>query len=585
MPGPNLGMSLTRRFILALALMAGLTPVFAQAPPPVPALPDAERRTTYSISGSTCACAVNFAIYGDSTDVQNWLEVFVNGALVTSANWTITSPTGPLSTIPRPITDAVLTFNAAQTGTVQIVGARRPRRTSQFAENQGVPARNLNQVFTDVIAMLRENWDKTNDVTGRAVLAPPGETLNLLPIAANRSSHGACFDSGGNLTSCVSIPSSTFAAGNGITFTGVGPTTIKVNLAAGSNVTLSGTNPITINVPLAAGSGIALTGSNPLTISTVPSAQSPQLGVIPTTSPITVTIASPAVFTWANHGLLANSTVYFCTTGALPTGLTACNSNASGLINDPTLCYVVGSSITLNTFQCATSIANANAGTSINTTGAQSGTHTAFANYFACAGCIGEYKFHLTLTNNANVTTAVNTIYNSLSLSAGVWEVGGTTGIVGTGGATVCADTHASYGIGISSIATAPFGGSLGYHITSNNSNCMLFTLDSSQIVVPSPGPSTINFVGLPDFSGGTATLYGVAHAKRMYRRRYRVRCRSRASCHGSARMEASRHDHQFPEVCRCLETPLAEQRRHNQRIGRRHHRRSPDRVSEIRLG
>src|SRR6516225_1053858 len=118
-------MSWARRLILAFALMAGLAPAFAQAPPPVPALPDAERRTSYSISGSTCACAVGFPLYGDNNDYANWLEVYINGVMVPqSGNWTIASPTGSLATIPRPITDAVLTFNTAQTGTVQIVGAR-----------------------------------------------------------------------------------------------------------------------------------------------------------------------------------------------------------------------------------------------------------------------------------------------------------------------------------------------------------------------------------------------------------------------------------------------------------------------------
>jgi hypothetical protein len=142
-----------RRIILSLALAAGLAPAasFAQAPPAVPSLPDTERRTAYSISGTTCACAVNFALYGDATDYQNWVEVFLNGVRInyndTSHGWTITSPTGPLATIPRPISDAVLTFNAVQTGTVQIVGARRPRRVSQFPENRGVAARDLKQTM------------------------------------------------------------------------------------------------------------------------------------------------------------------------------------------------------------------------------------------------------------------------------------------------------------------------------------------------------------------------------------------------------------------------------------------------------
>lgn len=116
-----------------------IAPAFAQAPSPVPALPDTERRTSYTISNTTCACAVGFALYGDSTDYGNWVEVWLNGALVSSANYTITSPSGPLATLPRPITDAVLTFTSVQTGTVQIVGARRrggPRNSRKTGASQ-----------------------------------------------------------------------------------------------------------------------------------------------------------------------------------------------------------------------------------------------------------------------------------------------------------------------------------------------------------------------------------------------------------------------------------------------------------------
>jgi hypothetical protein len=222
-----------RRLILAgfaaLSLLSSIATSFAQVPAPVPALPDAERRTSYSISASTCGCNVNFALFGDAIDVGNWIEVFVNGVLIPQAgNWNLTSPSGPIANLSRPITDAVLTFTAAQTGTVQIVGARRPRRTSQFQESQPVPTRNFNQTFSDIIATQRELWDKTNDFTGRGVFAPPGETLKLLPVLASRQNMGACFDSGGNLTSCVAIPAGTFAAGSGIVFTGVGPTTISL---------------------------------------------------------------------------------------------------------------------------------------------------------------------------------------------------------------------------------------------------------------------------------------------------------------------------------------------------------------------
>lgn len=225
-------MSSIRNLILAFAVMAGLAPAVAQAPPPVPALPDTERRTTYSISASTCACAVGFQLYGDSTDYANWIEVWINGQMIPASQWTVTSPSGPLATIPRPITDAVLTFNTVQTGTVQIVGATRPRRTSQFAENRGVAARDLNQAITYIVAGLREVWDKINDVTGRTVRTPPGETLTVLPPVSGRANMNVCFDSGGNIVPCVPVTSGSIAAGTGIIFAGTNPTTISTQSVA-----------------------------------------------------------------------------------------------------------------------------------------------------------------------------------------------------------------------------------------------------------------------------------------------------------------------------------------------------------------
>jgi hypothetical protein len=214
-------MSIIRRAILTLALIAGISPAIAQVPPPVPALPDIERRTSYAITSSTCACAVGFQLYGDSTDYQNWVEIFINGIRVNyndpTFGWTITSPTGPLGNIARPISNAVLTFASAQTGTIQIVGARRPRRTSQFSESQGVSARNLNQALTDIVAQNRETWDKTNDVTGRAVLGIPGETLSLLPPAATRAGKYFIWDAFGNPS--IAAPGS--GSGN---VTGTSPT-------------------------------------------------------------------------------------------------------------------------------------------------------------------------------------------------------------------------------------------------------------------------------------------------------------------------------------------------------------------------
>lgn len=77
-------------------------------------------------------------------------------------------------------------------------------------------------------------------------------------------------------------------------------------------------------------------------------------------STVTITIASPGVITWTAHGHSNGTGVVFTTTGALPTGLTA------GVTY-----YIVNAST--NTFQVAATVG----GTAINTSGSQSGTHTA----------------------------------------------------------------------------------------------------------------------------------------------------------------------------------------------------------------
>lgn len=82
------------------------------------------------------------------------------------------------------------------------------------------------------------------------------------------------------------------------------------------------------------------------------------------TSVVTVTIATPGVFTWNNHGLVANTPIVFSTSGALPTGITA------GVTY-----YVSATGLTTNAF----SVSATPGGAVINTTGTQSGVHTAVA--------------------------------------------------------------------------------------------------------------------------------------------------------------------------------------------------------------
>lgn len=76
---------------------------------------------------------------------------------------------------------------------------------------------------------------------------------------------------------------------------------------------------------------------------------------------VTVTVASPAVFTCTTYNFAVNDIVYFSTTGALPTGLSA-----------GTMYYVISTGLSGTSFEISATLG----GTAINTSGSQSGTHS-----------------------------------------------------------------------------------------------------------------------------------------------------------------------------------------------------------------
>lgn len=109
----------------------------------------------------------------------------------------------------------------------------------------------------------------------------------------------------------------------------------------------------------------------------------------------TITIASPGVVTWTAHGTYCATAINFTTTGALPTGIVA----------GTTYYITCGASFLTNSFQLSTTIANAIAGTSLNTSGTQSGVHT--------------------VINSAVMTSAVINDLAGVQLTAGQWSCSG----------------------------------------------------------------------------------------------------------------------------------------------------------------
>lgn len=168
----------------------------------------------------------------------------------------------------------------------------------------------------------------------------------------------------------------------------------------------------------------------------------------------TITIASPGLATLTAHGMQTGQMVYLTTTGALPTGLSQ-NTNY-WLIR-----------VSSSTFRLATSLANALAGTAINTTGSQSGTHTIRTTYgvgngsttftlpgyagkalvgvdtgqteFAALGQTGGEKTHLNTAAESGVPAHTHTVKESAGFNVGVTNAappGGGTGYYNRNGNT-----------------------------------------------------------------------------------------------------------------------------------------------------
>jgi hypothetical protein len=109
-------------------------------------------------------------------------------------------------------------------------------------------------------------------------------------------------------------------------------------------------------------------------------------------------------------------------------------------------------------------------------------------------------------------------VWNTVSIPrAGLWEVGGNTGIVKTGGTTpTYQHMHADHNaIGQTTILTSPGNGStIALHITSNQENGWMFA--HSPVRYRTTGAVTINFVITADFTGGTCGAYGRSYAIRV---------------------------------------------------------------------
>ena len=157
------------------------------------------------------------------------------------------------------------------------------------------------------------------------------------------------------------------AASTFVTLTmGAGATAAKVRLTSAGAHGLTTAVATNKNVYVSWASGIGVNGLYNCTVaSTDTTGLFIDIDYAYLSATVTISIATPGVITWTGHGRVANDTIRITTTGALPTGLSASTT------------YYVKTVLDANTFTVSAS----SSGTVIDTTGTQSGVHTAFVYY------------------------------------------------------------------------------------------------------------------------------------------------------------------------------------------------------------
>lgn len=143
------------------------------------------------------------------------------------------------------------------------------------------------------------------------------------------------------------------------------------------------------------------------------------LSLAPNASSVaTMTIATPAVATWTNHGLQVNAPVVFTTTGSLPTGVTA-----------GTVYYVLSAGLSTNSFQFSVT----QGGSAVNTTGSQSGVHTATSAPQLPANYTKKRRIGAIKVDGASHILAFTQVGDEFGWTTAVLDVNSTVGTTPTG--------------------------------------------------------------------------------------------------------------------------------------------------------
>lgn len=289
----------------------------------------------------------------------------------------------------------------------------------------------------------------------------------------------------------------TAATGNSLSINGLAAT---ANTGTGSVV--RATSPTLVTPALGTPSSVTLTNATGLPIATGVA----NLGTgIATALAVNVGTAGSPVVNGGVLGTPSSGTATNLTGLPVATGVSGLGTGVATFLATPSSANLA-TALTDETGTGAAVFATSPSLTTPVIAGITSGTPPA-------AGKVGEIISNtIAFASRVNAPLNTDTVWNSLSLTAGIWLVGGNVGAAMSAGSMT--HMHGDHSTGVALQTTPGAGSTIALHVTINQINGWIFPMGVKPYNVS--GATTVNGVAQVEFSGGTAGLYGHMWALRI---------------------------------------------------------------------
>jgi hypothetical protein len=332
-----------------------------------------------------------------------------------------------------------------------------------------------------------------------------GSTVRLLLsqvltyiAAATKTLTNTTFDTAGTGNSLsINGLAATANTGTGAVVRATSPTLVTPALGTPSSVTLTNAT----GLPVA--TGIADLGAGVATFLATPSSGNLAGAVTNETGSGALVFATSPTLVTPILGTPTSGTLTNCTGLPATTGIAGLGSGVANWLSTPSSSFLA-TAMTDETGSGSLVFATSPSLTTPVIAGITSGTPPA-------AGKVGEIISATVSIASAFALTSgsAGQVWNSISLTAGIWLVGGTAGVIKLTSTPTFTHMHADHQASpASTITTSPgSGATVACHITSNQENGWIFPMGLKPYNISAT--TTINAIMTADFTGGTAGAYG----------------------------------------------------------------------------